>query len=106
MAMMMTKVQEETLRRALWRYGPAAQEVKAIEELAELQRAICRAMNAAHTSGMNDFLAAMDNVFEEIADVEIMLEQIMMIFDDAKHEVERWKQLKLARLKGRLDGEE
>lgn len=104
--MVLTQTQNETMSRALWRYGPAQQEVKTIEELAELQRALCRAMNTAHTGGMDDFLKAMDHVFEEIADVEIMLEQIMMIFDDARHEVDRWKQQKLARLKGQLDGED
>ena len=103
--MTLTEQELETINRALWRWGPAAQEVKAIEELAELQRALARVVNAATLSSMVELTRAVDNVFEEIADVEIMLAQIRLIFASAPEEIDRWKRQKLARLKERLEHE-
>lgn len=43
-------------------------------------------------------------IAEEIADVEIMLEQMMMLFCCAD-DVRDWRRRKVARLKKRLDGD-
>ncbi len=72
------------LRAAVEKYGPGAQQMKAIEELGELIRALARADDP-------------DNIAEEMADVEIMLGQLRIILgNDA--DVERWKVKKLQRL--------
>lgn len=72
---------------ALEEYGYENQMLQAIEELAELQRAITRAIKAP---------ADRDNLHEEIADVEIMLMQLRLIFEP--EEIDDWKASKLERL--------
>ncbi len=72
-----------------WSYE--SQMLQAIEELSELQRAITRAIRAP---------ADRDNLHEEIADVEIMLMQLRLIFDPK--EIDEWKESKLERLERRL----
>lgn len=52
-------------------YGVAAQKVKAIEELSELQKEIAKDL-----IGQGNI----ENVAEEIADVQIMLRQLQMIY--------------------------
>jgi len=80
------------LRAAVEKYGPGAQQMKAIEELGELIRAIARADDP-------------DNIAEEMADVEIMLAQLRIILgNDA--DIERWKVKKLQRLNRRLHAAE
>ena len=61
----------------------------AIEELAELQQALCK-----YKRGEDH------NVEEEIADVKIIIEQLEMIFD--KNVIGRWKNKKVNRLEERL----
>lgn len=102
----MTTEQMETLRRAVWTFGPAQQEIKTVEELAELQQAMCKAVGLSNDqwAGTDDFADALDHVFEEIADVEIMLAQIRIIFQDADKEIATWKDRKINRLKTRLPG--
>ena len=94
--------QLSVLTSAIWRYGPAAQELKAVEELSELAQAICKALTASKQESMDGFLDALDHVFEEMADVEIMLAQIRLIFSDADERIEQWKTRKLARLRQRM----
>ena len=73
----------------LW--GVDTQKQKAIEELAELIRAIAR----------ND----LNNIIEEIVDVEIMLKQIRIIYQ-IKYETEVAKKIeKLERLRARIHSE-
>ena len=72
---------------ALEEFGFENQMLKSIEELAELQRAIARAIVAPSDR---------DNIHEEIADVEIMLNQMRLIFDPT--EIDDWKDSKLERL--------
>ena len=80
------------LREAVEKYGPGAQQMKAIEELGELIRALARADDP-------------ENIAEEMADVEIMLAQLRIILgNDA--DVERWKVKKLQRLNRRLHAAE
>ena len=98
----MSKTDLDTLSRAIWKYGPAAQELKTVEECSELAQALCKAMAAAKQDTMEAFLDAMDHVFEEVADVEIMLAQIRLIFSDADERIEEWKTRKLARLRQRM----
>lgn len=83
------EMMEKICREALDEYGEFSQQLKAIEELSELQRALVRDI-------AGDGEDAERNVCEEIADVEIMLVQLRHIFD--KDEIEDWKDSKLERL--------
>lgn len=86
------KEQESQIcKAAVEEYGYEDQMLQAIEELAELQRAITRAIKAP---------ADRDNLHEEIADVEIMLAQMRLIFDPG--EIDDWKASKLERLARKL----
>lgn len=67
----------------------------AMEECAELIQAI----NKWKRNGK--MITKMDNLLEEIADVEIMLDQLKLITNQA-HLIEEIKQQKILRLKGKL----
>lgn len=88
---MNAKTQADIIAAAVETYGYEDQMLQAIEELAELQRAITRAIKAP---------ADRDNLHEEIADVEIMLMQLRTIFDEK--EIDEWKEYKMERLARRL----
>ena len=75
----------------------AAQIDMAVEEMAELTKALCKVKRA--TPGATT-TAAIANVIEEIADVQIMLDQLRLIFARSTEEVEEDK---LRRLLGRLN---
>lgn len=70
----------------------------AVEEMAELTKALCKIKRAQ--AGC-EVTAAIGNVIEEMADVQIMLDQLRIIFHRSTEEVE---EAKLERLKNRLDG--
>ena len=76
----------EVLSAAIRTYGEQAQECVAIEECAELIQAICHKQRGRP-----------HNIPEEIADVEIMLEQLKMI-NCCDAEVEKIKAEKIHRL--------
>lgn len=82
-------------RQALSHWGRDAQITKAIEEMAELTQALCRWWSNPHK---------LENVSEEMADVEIMLEQLEGIFENAE-EIAQRKDRKLSRLEARLNHE-
>ena len=86
----------DIMLRAIHRYGEAAQIDMAVEEMAELTKALCKVKRA--TPGATT--AAIANVIEEIADVQIMLDQLRLIFARSTDEVEEDK---LRRLLGRLN---
>lgn len=79
---------------ALERWGALAQTAKACEELAELQKELLKAYCLE---------ADNDHIAEEIADVEIMLEQMKRVYAD-EGAVEIWKAKKLNRLWERVNG--
>lgn len=82
----------EILNKAIEVYGEDSQLNVAIEEMAELQKEICK-----RKRGIGSNL----NLAEEIADVEIMLSQLKIITGNAKM-VEVYKQRKIERLAKRL----
>ena len=61
---------QEILQQAISTYGAKAQEMMLLEEMSELQKEICKRWR-----GWDNTRA----IAEEIADVEIMLDQIKMI---------------------------
>ena len=83
----------EVLQRALDTYGSTLQIAMVFEEMSELQKELCKYLRGKYSSA---------NIAEEIADVEIMLEQMKMLFcctDEVRNERRR----KVERLKDRLD---
>lgn len=83
----------EVLQRALDTYGSSMQIVVMMEEMSELQKELCKYLRGKCSQA---------SIAEEIADVEIMLEQMKMLFcctDDVRNERRR----KVKRLKERLD---
>lgn len=82
----------EIYREALRRWGPEAQMLMAFEEMSELQKELCKAARGKQNKA---------EIAEEIADVQIMLGQMILLHDCAD-EVEEQKARKLERLEGRL----
>lgn len=81
---------DEVCAAAVQKYGYRNQVLKAIEELAELQRALAR-----YTANWMDPRES-DNVHEEIADVGIMIAQLRLMFD--ANEIDDWTDYKLESL--------
>lgn len=89
----MSEQEREVLKRALDYYDRHNQVLKTIEELSELQ------IELVHTSRFDE-RASWKNIAEEIADVEIMLEQLKMVMPD--NDIEKIKSKKIRRLERRL----
>ena len=87
-------VQCDTYAEAVMAYGKQSQLVMAMEEMSELTKELSKNLRGADNAKA---------LAEEIADVEIMLEQMMMLFCCAD-DVRDWRRRKVARLKKRLDG--
>ena len=82
---------EEVIEKAIKKNGIDMQLTVVIEELAELQQAICKYKRGEK-----------HNVEEEIADVKIMIEQLETIFN--KDRIRQWRNKKIERLEERLRG--
>lgn len=83
----------EVLQRALDTYGSLPQIVMVFEEMSELQKELCKYLRGKYSPA---------SIAEEIADVEIMIEQMKMLFCCAD-EVRDVRRRKVERLKERLD---
>lgn len=86
----------EILEKAIRHYGRQHQQIKAVEELSELQVALLKCL---------DGRCNINNIEEEIADVEIMLIQLKKMFAIDPNKLETIKAGKILRLKSRMDGE-
>ena len=86
---------------AIMTYGAPAQKQMVIEECAELIQAICK-LDRAKT--FDETAKAITHISEEIADVEIMLEQLKIILGN-EYEVVDIKEHKIKRLAERLKKE-
>lgn len=84
-------------------YGAAAQMCKTVEELAELTAEIQRYNLLAfkHQVSMGEVSEQMQKIIEEMADVEIMLEQIKFLFN-IDEEVKAMKAFKISRQLDRM----
>lgn len=85
--------EREVYKEAIKVYGKDAQVLMAIEEMAELQNELCKDQRGRNTE---------KNIAEEIADVEIMLEQMKLIFG-IERQASNWKIYKIKRLQERLE---
>mgnify|MGYP000895151061 FL=1 len=95
---------KEVLQKAINTYGVENQMIKTVEELSELSQALCKSLvrlNYTKKTSLEDDLKSVDNIFKEMADVEIMLEQCKIMFQCDK-EVNRWKQKKIERFERRM----
>ena len=86
--------EQNTYKRALAAYGSTLQKIKAIEELNELGAALSKAL-------LMPDVETSDAVMSEIADCEIMLAQLKLIYD--RNIIGMHKASKLARLREMLD---
>lgn len=83
-----------TYERALKTWGKEPQMLQVIEEMSELIKEILKNVNR-HKDNINELI-------EETADVEIMLEQLKYCYNIRK-EVEDYKAQKLLKINKRLD---
>ena len=72
---------QETYRQILDCFGNTMQCIVAIEEMSELQKELCKYLRGLQ---YHDYAEVLADVREEIADVQIMLDQLKMIFDDGE----------------------
>lgn len=98
-----TTMQPEVLQNAVDTYGKEAQVDVAIEEMSELIKALLKNRRAEHSPGAWDYEKTQQNIFEEIADVVIMLTQLLVIFD-GRDAVQKAIDAKVERLSTRLTG--
>lgn len=84
---------KQLYQKVMDKWGVDAQLNVAIEELSELIKEICK--------DKRDY-GIPDQIAEEVADVEIMCEQLRFIYD-FDEAVDKWKAYKLKRLEKRLE---
>ena len=84
--------ENEILLSALTKWGAGMQTVMVFEEMAELQKELCKSLRGKDNRGC---------IAEEIADVRIMLDQMVILYDCAE-DVDTWRKVKLWRLEKRL----
>ena len=84
--------EESILKDALYTFGPDCQQKILLEEMAELQKEICKRWRGANN---------LDEISEEMADVYIMLDQMKIFFGNAE-QIERNRRFKLRRLAARI----
>ena len=89
----METVQEEILKKAIATWGKNAQLLMVLEEMSELQKEILKHVNRGKDN--------IDEIIDETADVEIMLEQLKFIFDIHQAVKDRIP-VKLEKVKARL----
>ena len=91
---------KQLLDRVITANGMNKQLDIAIEELSELIQAICKIKRRDSLS--NESFAVKGNLAEEMADVEIVLAELKLMFDNEDN-VKEWKDYKLDRLEKRLN---
>lgn len=87
-------MKKEVLKKAIERYGKAAQTLMFFEEVAELEKELCK--NARGKDNIAE-------ITEEIADVGIMLEQLILMYGVDKTQLLNAEFEKIQRLRERLN---
>lgn len=92
--------------KAIERWGRDAQIVKAAEEMAELSAVLLKYVNLPPDDAERDALK--ERILEEMADVEIMLEQLGLVFGDNYDEYlyKLWRLSRRLGIKAGLDDDE
>jgi len=86
----------EILQEAIKKYGVESQCDMCIEEMSELMKALLKLRRESTQTG---YQKCRENIREETADVQIMLDQMRMIFGDTTEQ----ENFKLERLRKRLE---
>lgn len=81
---------EQTLRDAIYAFGPNNQKRKMIEEMAELTKELAKEMIGE---------GVLEHITEEMGDVQILLDQLYLIYDN-RNDVQESMDKKLERLRG------
>ena len=88
--------QKEQLKEIINHYGADHQKDKLFEEMAELQKAVCKE---------KDGKGNIQHIAEELADVNIMLQQMQIIYGITDEQIEQVVQEKIERTLDRIEGE-
>lgn len=81
---------ETLFKMAVDTWGLDSQKLMCAEELNELQKEIFKDLRGRDVR---------NNIIEEMADVEIMIEQMKYIFNISEDDLIKWKEIKLQRLR-------
>jgi NTP pyrophosphatase (non-canonical NTP hydrolase) len=97
----------EELKKVADYYGYEEQSNQLIEECAELIQALNKYRRAGGKGQKTDIgvLDALANVIEELADVEVMLDQIKYLLNISESSILAVKQAKTIRQRNRMQGE-
>lgn len=90
----MNFVPNSVVEKAILFWGKKAQRIMVLEEMNELAVEVCHLIRGRDVN--------LDNLSEEIADVYLMLDQLIHM-ERIRSKVEYWKNTKLMRLKEKLD---
>lgn len=94
---MLTEEKIDIMHKAIEKYGTDKQVLKTIEEMSELTKELCK------RDGSDE---SFDRILEEMVDVQIMLNELFIIFNYSGKEVEQWEEKKLKRLSVRVGMDE
>lgn len=87
------QISDDIYEKAVNKFGKTPQLIMAMEEMSELIQGLSKDIRGKRNE---------DNISEEIADVEIMLAQLKIIYQNDV-EVEKWKTDKLFRLQAKIE---
>lgn len=93
---------EKIYRDAIAKYGAASQLEMMVEECSEVIQAIQKIKRSNYTQDVTKIEQANLHLYEELADLTIVLEQVSLIFDIEL--INKFKAEKLERLKNRISG--
>lgn len=97
-----TTMRPEVLQLAVNVYKKEAQVDMAIEEMSELTKALLKDRRAEKSPETWNYERTRKNIFEEIADVIIMLTQLIIIYG-GREEIQEYINIKVRRLEERLN---
>lgn len=86
-------IPKQIINEAIRHYGVNNQLIVSLEELAELQKEICKFLRGENNR---------DHLIEELVDSQIMIEQLIEIFEITRDEIFINRMNKLQRLEGRI----
>ncbi len=89
----------EFYKKVIAKYGIFNQQLKAIEEMAELTQAIVKFRFSKFTD--SDHQELKEHMLEELADVDIMMDQMKVIY--GTNDIESFKVIKLKRLESKIE---
>lgn len=87
------QIPDDVYEKAVNKFGKTPQLIMAMEEMSELIQALSKYIRKKGN---------VDNISEEIADVEIMIAQLKIIYKNSSN-VESWKRHKLIKLMDRIN---